>query len=525
MSPRAFATPRLAAAMTFGLIAASSCKNILGIDQLPERDCEVNAGCGGAKNQGGVEARGGAVDGGAAGKPTTGGTTALAGDTSLGGKSASGGQDDRLRGGDAGAPLLAGAAGDGGEAGSSGSGFGGTLGWTTGGTATGDTATGGTATGGTATGGTATGGTAGDGNGGEAGTSGEAGAGGIGAFECSPAQVRCTPNDELNPRPSTPQSCVNGHWQNSQSCKDWAYCIDGDCVSPPSCPASLPRTCGAGHSESCCEALEVPGGTFKRSYDGETFLDDSYPATIRSLMMDKFEVTVGRFRNFIAAYPQLQHTDKLGKSSYIAGDPGWNAAWPWLELDELKTALACDADATWSDSAASADAENLPINCVDYYVAAVFCIWDKGRLPTEAEWNYAASGGAQQRVYPWSVPSDDGDISTSNANYDAMFGETPALTIVGSKRLGDGRWGHSDLAGNVAEWTLDYYATPYEKQNCTNCLTSQPVPFAVRVLRGGHYWSDEATLFSSSRSNDAPEQGAYYSGFRCVHELSSMGEN
>src|SRR5207245_2315251 len=95
-----------------------------------------------------------------------------------------------------------------------------------------------------------------------------------------------------------------------------------------------------------------------------------------------------------------------GKNPNDASDPGWDpggsGSMPATSAD-LQKDLGCSSYATWTSVPASN--ETTPINCVSWYVAFAFCSWDGGRLPTEAEWNFASAGGTLQRAYPWSSPS------------------------------------------------------------------------------------------------------------------------
>jgi formylglycine-generating enzyme required for sulfatase activity len=158
---------------------------------------------------------------------------------------------------------------------------------------------------------------------------------------------------------------------------------------------------------------------------------------------------------------------------------------------------------------ASGAKERRAITDANWFELYAFCIWDGGFLPTEAEWNYAAAGGDQQRVFPWSDPPTSTSLDATLAVYqNGMYQD------VGSKSpLGDGRWGHADLSGNHWEWTLDFegdYLVP-----CTDCavLTTS----LYKMARGGTaYSTTSATLTSSARTGIQPRDRLSPSGARCA---------
>ncbi|WP_437494964.1 formylglycine-generating enzyme family protein [Sorangium sp. So ce1014] len=262
----------------------------------------------------------------------------------------------------------------------------------------------------------------------------------------------------------------------------------------------------------------VPGGSFNRSND------PAYPATVSSFLLDRFEVTVGRFRRFVEVHPESRPAAGAGAHPRIDGsgwDPDWDSNLP-ADAAALVAAAKChDTYQMWTDEAA--DREHRPMNCMSWYVAFALCAWDGGRLPTEAEWNYAAAGGPEQRVYPWSIPPESATIDSSYAAHycrgevdgsnDCMLND---IQPVGSRSpKGDGRWGQADLAGSLWEWGLDGYGDYTDA--CTDCATISGA--SSRVLRSGAYGDAASYLLSYFRSDGNPSNRYASAGVRCARSL------
>jgi sulfatase modifying factor 1 len=323
---------------------------------------------------------------------------------------------------------------------------------------------------------------------------------------------------------------------------------DADAVadSPPSCAPGGPgmTNCGPGGSgtESCCTSLEVTGGTFYRTYDltdagvanpppdgGPT--GEADPATVSSFRLDKYLVTVGRFRQFanavlppdggagwLPAVGSGKHTHLNGgmglanaseADAGVAYEMGWSSA--MVENDEATetiTDLTCGPYSTWTATAGSQ--EDFPINCVNWWQAYAFCIWDGGFLPSEAEWEYAAAGANQQREYPW------GSTPPGTASQYAIY-NVGTVAPVGTATLGAGLWGQLDLAGEVWEWNLDSYAATYADPcvDCANLTGTSTTNF--RANRGGDIYSPAWYLVPSYRGDgNSPADRNYAIGFRCA---------
>jgi formylglycine-generating enzyme required for sulfatase activity len=345
-----------------------------------------------------------------------------------------------------------------------------------------------------------------------------------------------------------PQRCgATGQWEDvgDGPCVVGTFCSSlGDCSpNPPgSCAdAGAGRTdCSEGDagSESCCTSPVVTGGSFYRTYvnndSGPPYIAD--PAQVSDFSLDKYLVTVGRFRQFVAAWKigwlpangSGVHHVPGGVLSNTAGgiETGWDAT-DWNNMvDPTDANLDCSDHTTWTPSPTGEPGESKPINCVNWYEAYAFCIMEGGFLPSEAEWEYAAVGGTDQREYPWgwtapgtACPGSGCQYAIYNCYYPNGPGScTPAMSVrniapVGYASLGASKWGQLDMAGEVWEWNLD--SPDGFTQQCTNCAYL-PDGAILRDARGGNFFRNAQTLLPTY---DLPNFHAVSRGdvgFRCA---------
>lgn len=222
-------------------------------------------------------------------------------------------------------------------------------------------------------------------------------------------------------------------------------------------------------------------------FKGET---PRHQVTLSSYYIDRYEVTNGQFKEFLKNNPNWT-PEKISKDF----DTG-----KYLEH--------------WQDGNIPKGEENHPVINVNWYAAMAYCQSLGKRLPTEAEWEYAARGGLKDKEYPWG-----NELDTTNANY--SLSEFRKTTEVG--KYPPNGFGLYDLSGNVWEYLADEWSD-YNSKPKTNPLAGKNV-FEVdtfkeirtrRVVRGGSWGGSPVNLRVTYRDSHRPNDPKPFVGFRCA---------
>jgi len=234
---------------------------------------------------------------------------------------------------------------------------------------------------------------------------------------------------------------------------------------------------------------------------------------VRSFAIDPYEVTVERFSKFIEETKHRTEAEKWG----------WSGVFDIQKQDWKPVNGATFKEVAGPGSKPSAP--NDPVTHVSYNDAEAFCSWAKGRLPTEAEWEYAARGGREGEIYPWGNQlRPDGKPA---ANWwqgvfpSKLTKEDGFLSRAPVGRFKPNRYGLYDMIGNVWEWNADWFdAGYYSKSPVDN--PKGPAQGKDRVMRGGSWMCSEnfcRNFRNAARSFAAPDSGLDNLGFRCAYDV------
>jgi formylglycine-generating enzyme required for sulfatase activity len=252
----------------------------------------------------------------------------------------------------------------------------------------------------------------------------------------------------------------------------------------------------------------VPGGEFfMGSDDGRPDERPTHHVALHAFCIDRFEVT----RDAYKACSDRGACKRAGSANRWAGITGAQTR----AYDPLCTGPRDDRGAH-------------PINCVDWSLAERYCRSTGGRLPTEAEWEYAARGSDGRR-YPWGDDTPSERLLNACGIECVGWGRRHAEVLapmyqaddgwsatapVGSFPDGASRWGAMDMAGNVWEWVSDRYGAYHEADSVD---PEGPLAGETRVVRGGA-WNGTSSDWArpSYRFSLPPETRSHGVGFRCA---------
>lgn len=253
--------------------------------------------------------------------------------------------------------------------------------------------------------------------------------------------------------------------------------------------------------------VRLPDGSFIMGLTDEDPLDiqnaGRKKVTVSSFYIDRFEITNEEYREFLSELSGDEQDERLPDST------AWDEA-------------ASRAD--WKTYFYGSERGDFPVVAVTWEDAKEYCEWENKRLPTEAEWEYAARAGRVGGVYPWagfSPRNPEGKyLANFNPGRQGQAADGYAFTApVGS--YPPNKWGLHDVAGNVAEWVEDAYSPTYSALSGLDPVYRDSEEDR-RVVRGGSWASNAFEIGVGVRNSQPMDQGSARIGFRCAADVSSI---
>jgi formylglycine-generating enzyme required for sulfatase activity len=302
----------------------------------------------------------------------------------------------------------------------------------------------------------------------------------------------------------------------------------------------------------------INSGTFMMGADNKQAAPDEYPkhkVTVNGFWMDATEVTNLQFAKFVKAtsyittaerkpdWNELKKqlppgTQKPDDSLLVAASLVFDPPDHEVQLNDYSQWWAWKKGANWKHPHGPGSnlkgKENYPVVHISWFDAVAYCKWAGKRLPTEAEWEWAARGGLQNKIYPWGdEPVDAGKVKANtwqghfpdhNTVRDKFYGLAPVASFAPNG------YGLYDMAGNAWEWCADYYNNQYYETIAHGAINPKgpsnsydpDEPYAKkRVIRGGSFLCNDSYCSGyrvARRMKSTEDSGMEHVGFRCIED-------
>ncbi|MEH7332013.1 formylglycine-generating enzyme family protein [Neobacillus drentensis] len=310
------------------------------------------------------------------------------------------------------------------------------------------------------------------------------------------------------------------------------------CCSPKKQKSTVTQSSGLNVVKSCKgssdkNSIYVPGGEFLMGTDDPEGYKNDGEGPVRKVKVDPFyidacTVTNSQFDEFVSdtgykteaeiyswsfVFHSLVSYETRTKVTQFVQQTPW-----WLVVDGANWRHPEGPDSTFEDRL------DHPVVHVSWNDAIAYCNWAGKRLPTEAEWEFAARGGLEQKKYAWGdelLPNGQyyaniwqGQFPNENRRLDGYKGTAPARSFPPNK------YGLYNVSGNVWEWCSDWFSPTYHIYDTKE--NPKGIPNGTsKVIRGGSYLCHESYCNRyrvASRSSSTPDSSTGHMGFRCAKD-------